>query len=153
MWSLFRQESQSAALLQLSETLGTRTRQDCNLWGSNAAKKPETLSRKESGRHQSSAQKVENHKEESMSIYKRGNVYWYDFVFNGERHQGSTKQGNQRVAQQIEAAERTRLAKGEAGIKDRKPIPTFSEFGKRFLAKMLTDHAAKPKTAAHYSNG
>jgi integrase len=88
-----------------------------------------------------------------MSIYKRGNVYWYDFVFNGERHQRSTKQGNQRVAQQIEAAERTRLAKGEVGIKDRKPIPTFAEYAKVFRAKMQIDHAAKPKTAAHYSNG
>jgi len=88
-----------------------------------------------------------------MSIYKRGNVYWYDFVFNGVRQQGSTKQGNQRVAQQIEAAERTRLAKGEVGIKDRKPIPTFAEYAKQFRAKMMTDHAAKPKTAAHYCNG
>jgi len=88
-----------------------------------------------------------------MSIYKRGNVYWFDFVFNGTRFQGSTKQGNQRVAQQIEAAKRTQLAKGEVGIKDRKPIPTFAEFEKKFRAKMETDHAAKPKTVAHYCNG
>jgi len=88
-----------------------------------------------------------------MSIYKRGNIYWFDFVFNGKRFQGSTKQANQRVAQQIEAAKRTQLAKGEVGIKDRGPAPTFAEFEKRFRAKMLTDHASKPKTAAHYTNG
>lgn len=88
-----------------------------------------------------------------MNLYKRGNVYWYDFVFNGVRFQGSTKQGNQRIAQQIEAARRTQLAKGEVGIKDRKPVPTFAEYEKRFRAKMQTDHAAKPKTLLHYTNG
>lgn len=57
------------------------------------------------------------------------------------------------MAQQIEAARRTQLAKGEVGIKDRKPVPTFAEFEKRFRAKMQTDHAAKPKTLLHYTNG
>lgn len=51
-----------------------------------------------------------------MSIFKRGNVYWYNFLFNGERIQKSTKQGNPRIARQIEAAHRTALAKGERGL-------------------------------------
>ena len=46
-----------------------------------------------------------------MSIYKRGNVYWYKFMWNGELIRESTKQGNDRKARQIEAAHRTRLAK------------------------------------------
>jgi hypothetical protein len=29
-----------------------------------------------------------------MSIFKRGSVYWYHFLFNGEHVQHSTKQGN-----------------------------------------------------------
>jgi integrase len=33
-----------------------------------------------------------------MSIFKRGRVYWYHFVFFGEHVQESTKQGNPRVA-------------------------------------------------------
>jgi hypothetical protein len=45
-----------------------------------------------------------------MSIFKRGNVYWYHFFFNGQHIQQSTKQGNLRVARQIEAAYRTPLA-------------------------------------------
>jgi len=32
-----------------------------------------------------------------MSIFKRGNVYWYHFVFNGQHVQEPTKQGNPRV--------------------------------------------------------
>ena len=46
-----------------------------------------------------------------MSIYKRGNVYWYKFMWNGEVIRESTRQGNDRKARQIEAAHKTRLAK------------------------------------------
>ena len=60
-----------------------------------------------------------------MSIFKRGNVYWYHFLFNGEHVQRSTKQGNPRTARQIEAAYRTALAKGEVGIEERKAAPMF----------------------------
>ena len=62
-----------------------------------------------------------------MSIFKRGNVYWYHFLFNGEHIQKSTKQGNPRTARQMEAACRTALAKGEVGITDRKPVPTLAD--------------------------
>jgi hypothetical protein len=51
-----------------------------------------------------------------VSIFKRGNVYWYHFLFNGEHVQKSTKQGNLRTARLIEAAFRTALAKSEVGI-------------------------------------
>jgi integrase len=40
----------------------------------------------------------------------------------------STKQGNDKVARQMEAAHRTSLAKGEVGIRDKKPVPTLSNF-------------------------
>lgn len=63
-----------------------------------------------------------------MSIFKRGRIYWYHFVFNGEHIQESTKQGNPRVARQMEAAHRTSLAKGEVGIRDKKPVPTLASF-------------------------
>jgi integrase len=63
-----------------------------------------------------------------MSIFKRGRVYWYHFLFNGRHIQESTKQGNPRVARQMEAAHRTSLAKGEVGIREKKPMPTLKEF-------------------------
>jgi integrase len=64
-----------------------------------------------------------------MAIYKRGpRVYWYSFVFDGKHIQESTKQGNPRVARQMEAAHKTSLAKGEVGIREKKPIPTLKEF-------------------------
>jgi len=46
-----------------------------------------------------------------MSIYKRGGIYWYKFMWHGELIRESTKQGNDRKARQIEAAHKTRLAK------------------------------------------
>lgn len=52
-------------------------------------------------------------------------VWWYSFVFNGERHRKSTKVTNKREAERIEAARKTELAKGEVGIKDRPPAPTL----------------------------
>jgi len=64
-------------------------------------------------------------------IYKRGNVYWYKFQWQGRMVRKSTKQGNDKVARQIEAAHRTSLAKGEVGIRERKKIPTLAEFCKK----------------------
>src|SRR6516225_10565552 len=63
-----------------------------------------------------------------MSIWKRGKVYWYKFTWHGELIRHSTKQGNAVVARQMEAAHRTALAKGEVGIRERKPVPTLREF-------------------------
>ena len=64
-----------------------------------------------------------------MSIFKRGTVYWYHFMFNGEHIQKSTKQGNPRTSRQIKAAHKTALAKGEAGIAAPKSSPLFSDLG------------------------
>src|ERR1700751_1491244 len=68
-----------------------------------------------------------------MAIYKRGRIYWYSFVFNGQHVQESTKQGNPRVARQMEAAHRTSLAKGEGGIREQKPVPTLEKFKATFV--------------------
>jgi thymidylate synthase len=66
-------------------------------------------------------------------IYKRGRIYWYKFVWHGETIRESTKQGNDRVARQREAAHRTTLGKVEVAIREKKPVPTLSEFcDKRF---------------------
>ena len=53
-------------------------------------------------------------------IYKRGELYWYKFMWQGKLIRESTKQGNDKVARQMEAAHRTSLAKGEVGIREKK---------------------------------
>ena len=55
-------------------------------------------------------------------------VYWYKFMWQGRLVRESTKQGSDKVARQMESAHRTSLAKGEVGIRERKPSPTLSEF-------------------------
>ena len=68
-----------------------------------------------------------------MSIYKRGDVYWYKFMWQGKLIRESTKQGNDKVARNMESAHRTSLAKGEVGIRDKKPASILSDFiEKRF---------------------
>ena len=59
-----------------------------------------------------------------MAVYKRGHVWWYKFTWNGMPIRESTKQTNKRVAEQIEAAHKTSLAKGEVGIRQKKRTPT-----------------------------
>jgi hypothetical protein len=58
-------------------------------------------------------------------------VYWYKFVWNGVLIRESTKQGNDKVARQMEAAHRTSLAKGEVGIREKEPVLTFANCTKR----------------------
>jgi integrase len=61
-------------------------------------------------------------------IYKRNRIKWYKFTWHGEVIRESTKQRSDKVARQMEAAHRTALAKGEVGIRERKPFPTFADF-------------------------
>jgi integrase len=81
---------------------------------------------------------------------KRGScgVHWYKFMWQGKLIRESTKQGNDKVARQMEAAHRTSLARGEVGLRDKKPSPTLADFiDNRFepWAK-ATFEKASPKT-------
>jgi len=82
-----------------------------------------------------------------MAIFKRGKVYWYHFWFNGDHIQESSKQGNPRVARQMEAAHRTALAKGEVGIRDKKPAPTLKQFAQQFLDNAGAGRKQEPKAS------
>jgi integrase len=92
-----------------------------------------------------------------MAIFKRGNVYWFEFVFSGQRIQQSTKQGSRKAAIDIESAYRTALAKGEVGITPKEkaePIPTVGDFlSKRFLPWAQTTFSSKPQTWRYYRQG
>lgn len=84
-------------------------------------------------------------------VYKRGNKYWYEFVWNGERIRESTKQSNKRVAEQMEAAHRTSLAKGEVGIRHKTPVPLLKDFAQRFIDAIQIRCANKPTTIDFYA--
>ncbi|MBM3763450.1 MAG: site-specific integrase [Acidobacteria bacterium] len=89
-----------------------------------------------------------------MSVYKRGEVWWYRFRWNGEEIRRPTKQGNKRVAEQMEAAHKTALAKGEVGIKPAKKAPVLIDFAEgEFFEYIQTRFSAKPSTVAYYRSG
>lgn len=85
-----------------------------------------------------------------MSVFKRGEFYWYEFWFQGRRYRRSSGVRNQRAAGDIERAFRTALAKGEVGITERKPVPGFREAMSDFLKWSEEEHAAHPRTHARY---
>ena len=49
-----------------------------------------------------------------MSIYKRGGVYWYKFMWNGQVVRESTKQGSDKKARNMEATRRAGMAREQA---------------------------------------
>jgi integrase len=85
-----------------------------------------------------------------MAVYKRGNVWWYKFNWSGVTVRASTKATNKRTAEQIEAAKKTALAKGEVNIQERKRVPTLREFSKDFESAIQTQCAEKPRTIEFY---
>jgi integrase len=50
------------------------------------------------------------------TIYKRGNIYWYQVRLEGKQYQGSTKTGNKKLAQQIANTIETDLVRNKFGI-------------------------------------
>jgi integrase len=79
---------------------------------------------------------------------RKDGKYWYKFVWQGKLIRESTKQGNDKVARNMESAHRTSLAKGEVGLRDKKPSISLAQFiDNRFepWAK-ATFEKASPKT-------
>jgi len=86
-----------------------------------------------------------------MSIFKRGGVYWYEFIFRGERIQQSTGLHNKNAAVQAEAIRRAELAEGRAGIRARKATPLFEKFiYEEFLPWAKAEHREHPSTYSRY---
>ena len=85
---------------------------------------------------------------------KTSNNWSYRFHWHGKIIEASTRQSNKRIAEQIESAKRTQLAKGEVGIRDKKPVPTLATFiTADFMPYVRTTFAAKVKTRSYYENG
>lgn len=85
---------------------------------------------------------------------RKDGIYWYKFMWFGKLIRESTKQGNDKVARQMESAHRTSLAKGEVGIREKKPVPTLASFlTDRILPwAEATFGANTPKNAKWYRN-
>lgn len=87
-----------------------------------------------------------------MAIYKRGDVWWMDFRFEGKHVQKSTKLKNKRDAESYERAFRTQLAKGDVGLERKPNPPTFDKAMAEFLSFAEVEHRSKPNTLRSYKN-
>jgi len=95
-------------------------------------------------------------------IFKRGKFYWYEFEFRGRRYRATTgvlvgkgvkgEESPKEKAKQVEAARRTELALGTAGITKRPPAPQFSEFVKQFEKWLTAERSDKPNTVQFYKD-
>ena len=91
-----------------------------------------------------------------MAVYKQKDSknWWYQFIWDGKRIRESTKQTVKRVAEQMEAAHKATLAKGEVGIRAKKRIPVLKDFVEtHFLPFVDSRFPNKPKTLEDYRNG
>jgi integrase len=90
-----------------------------------------------------------------MAIYKQkeSKNWWYKFNWNGTLIRESTKQTNKRLAEQMEAAHKASLARGEVGLREKEPVPTLADFAEeQFLPFVRATSAAKANTIRFYEN-
>src|SRR5712691_1202556 len=86
---------------------------------------------------------------DTMSIYKRGKIYWYKFSFLGKTYQASTRLKNEREAAKVEAKLKTDLALGIYGLQPMKPGPTFKDYAESFR-EYVKNHSDVPATIQMY---
>lgn len=87
-----------------------------------------------------------------MGLYKRGSMYFFDFTFQGKRHQGSTHTKNKEVAKQIVTKIRNDLALGLVGLKPREPSPPFQDFLEKTFMQHVRQNEKAKRTTKHYQD-
>jgi integrase len=68
-----------------------------------------------------------------MAVYKRGEIWWYEFKFRGQRIRETSSTRSKAVAQRIERERRRQLELGNAGLKESKQALMFSVAVKRWV--------------------
>jgi integrase len=84
-----------------------------------------------------------------MTVFKRKNVYHYDFVFRGERYRGTTYMTNKADATQYES---DRRQEAKDGLLGKRKVPTIEVAGEDHSQALVTAPLAK-KTKLYYANG
>ncbi len=69
-----------------------------------------------------------------MAVFQRGEVWWYEFVFHGQRIRESTGSGSKTLAVRAERERRRQLDEGANSLKARKWPRTFRFAAKEWLA-------------------
>ncbi len=81
-----------------------------------------------------------------MSLYKRGRIWWYSFVFAGKRIQDSAKTSKKTIAAEVEKKRHEELERALAGLptEDRaKRINTVNDIATQYLVRYKNNHRSK----------
>jgi integrase len=87
-----------------------------------------------------------------MAVFKRGETYWYEFIFAGKRIRESARTRSKTVAKEAEKDRRRSLERTLAGLPAEKRedrIQTVSDLLKRYLAHYGLNHRARSIAFAH----
>ena len=82
-----------------------------------------------------------------MAVYKRGNVWWYKFKFNGQDIRDSAKTSDKTLAREAERARRRELERSFNRIPKRERMPLFAVAAEQWLA---TKSPRSEHTVFHY---
>src|SRR5262249_17379397 len=81
-----------------------------------------------------------------MSIYLRGNTYWYEFIYRGRRIQESAGTTSKTVAREAEKNRRKELERASVGLPSQQPaerIRSISALLKTYEAAYGVNHRTK----------
>jgi integrase len=82
-----------------------------------------------------------------MSVFRRGQVWWFEFIFNGARICESARTSSKTIAKQAELQRRRELEKGINRIEQPKRMPLFKIAAEQWLA---TKSSLSRFSALHY---
>jgi hypothetical protein len=77
-----------------------------------------------------------------MTLYKRSNVWWYEFEFRGQRIRESSHTRTKSVAERIERERRRQMELGSAGLKEHRSPQMFSVASRKWLEANKTHWSA-----------
>jgi integrase len=83
-----------------------------------------------------------------MSVFKRGNTWWFEFVFNGARIRESARTSSKTIAKQAEMQRRRELELGVNGLTKRERPPLFPVAARQWFASKT---ALTPLGRAYYA--
>ena len=82
-----------------------------------------------------------------MGVYRRGEVYWYEFEFRGQRIRESAKTSSKTIAREAERVRQRELERGINRIEQPKRMPLFKLAAEEWLVSRA---GLAPHTLATY---
>src|ERR1700730_10938278 len=86
-----------------------------------------------------------------MAVYKRGETYWYKFLFQGQLIRESAKTNSKTVAREPERARRRDLELAINRISRRERMPLFSVAAREWLASRTALAANTLEAYRHFA--